>query len=211
MLQASAESVLSNSTAAGHTPGRRRPQHLPRVTERLEIRADHSRTGRDARSRVRGVGESHLQHRRRRGDLTELFRKDLIIELHNEQAVVAKAYKVYRCWVSEYQALPELDANAMQWRSCTWCCKTRMGARHCSAPTNTNLNLNPRIVMVVEDIPLRFARTGRVARLRELTGRDEYAVSGASSADALRLLDALLDDASRKRSRADPRSRFGSG
>jgi phage tail-like protein len=42
----------------------------------------------------------------------EKFRKDLIIELLNEQAVVAKAYKVYRCWVSEYQALPELDANA---------------------------------------------------------------------------------------------------
>lgn len=42
----------------------------------------------------------------------ENFRKDLIIELLNEQGVVAKAYKVYRCWVSEYQALPELDANA---------------------------------------------------------------------------------------------------
>ena len=42
----------------------------------------------------------------------EQFRKDIIIELLNEQAVVAKAYKVYRCWVSEYQALPELDANA---------------------------------------------------------------------------------------------------
>ncbi|HMH20132.1 MAG TPA: phage tail protein [Puia sp.] len=39
------------------------------------------------------------------------FRKDLIIELLNEQGVVAKAYKVYRCWVSDYQALPELDAN----------------------------------------------------------------------------------------------------
>jgi phage tail-like protein len=39
------------------------------------------------------------------------FRKDLIIELLNEQGKVAKAYKVYRCWVSEYQALPELDAN----------------------------------------------------------------------------------------------------
>jgi phage tail-like protein len=39
------------------------------------------------------------------------FRKDLIIELLNEQGRVAKAYKVYRCWVSEYQALPELDAN----------------------------------------------------------------------------------------------------
>ena len=22
------------------------------------------------------------------------------------------AYKIYRCWVSEYQALPDLDANA---------------------------------------------------------------------------------------------------
>jgi len=42
----------------------------------------------------------------------EKFRKDIIIELLNEQGVVAKSYKVYRCWVSEYQALPELDANA---------------------------------------------------------------------------------------------------
>lgn len=42
----------------------------------------------------------------------EKFRKDFIIELLNEEGVVAKAYKVYRAWVSEYQALPELDANA---------------------------------------------------------------------------------------------------
>jgi phage tail-like protein len=40
------------------------------------------------------------------------FRKDIILELLNEQGTVAKAYKVYRCWVSEYQALPEVDANA---------------------------------------------------------------------------------------------------
>jgi phage tail-like protein len=40
------------------------------------------------------------------------FRKDLILELLNEQGAVAKAYKIYRCWVSEYQALPEMDANA---------------------------------------------------------------------------------------------------
>jgi phage tail-like protein len=39
------------------------------------------------------------------------FRRDLIIQLLNEQGMVAKAYKIYRCWVSEYQALPELDAN----------------------------------------------------------------------------------------------------
>ena len=40
------------------------------------------------------------------------FRKDIIIELLNEDSQVVKAYKVYRCWVSEYQAMPELDANA---------------------------------------------------------------------------------------------------
>ncbi|SMC19748.1 conserved hypothetical phage tail region protein [Andreprevotia lacus DSM 23236] len=39
------------------------------------------------------------------------FRKDITIELLNEQGKVALAYKIYRCWVSEYQALPELDAN----------------------------------------------------------------------------------------------------
>jgi len=39
------------------------------------------------------------------------FRKDIIIELYNEAGQVVIAYKVYRCWVSEYQALPDLDAN----------------------------------------------------------------------------------------------------
>jgi phage tail-like protein len=40
------------------------------------------------------------------------FRKDLIIEVYNEAGQLALAYNVYRCWVSEYQALPDLDANA---------------------------------------------------------------------------------------------------
>lgn len=40
------------------------------------------------------------------------FRKDLLIEVMNEAGQVALTYKVYRCWVSEYQALPDLDANA---------------------------------------------------------------------------------------------------
>jgi phage tail-like protein len=40
------------------------------------------------------------------------FRKDVLIEFMNEQGTVAKAYRVFRCWVSEYTALPELDANA---------------------------------------------------------------------------------------------------
>lgn len=40
------------------------------------------------------------------------FRKDLIIELYNEAGQLAIAYKVYRCWVSGFQALPDLDANS---------------------------------------------------------------------------------------------------
>jgi phage tail-like protein len=40
------------------------------------------------------------------------FRKDVIIEMMNEAGQVALSYKVYRCWVSEYQAAPDLDANA---------------------------------------------------------------------------------------------------
>jgi phage tail-like protein len=40
------------------------------------------------------------------------FRKDIIIEVYNEAGQLAIAYKVYRCWVSEYQPMPELDANA---------------------------------------------------------------------------------------------------
>ena len=40
------------------------------------------------------------------------FRKDVIIEMYNEAGQLAIAYQVFRCWVSEYQALPELDASA---------------------------------------------------------------------------------------------------
>src|SRR5689334_9701108 len=40
------------------------------------------------------------------------FRKDIVIEVYNEAGQVVLAYQVFRCWVSEYQALPDLDANA---------------------------------------------------------------------------------------------------
>ena len=39
------------------------------------------------------------------------FRKDVLIEIFNEAGQKVRAYKVYRCWPSEYQALPALDAN----------------------------------------------------------------------------------------------------
>ena len=40
------------------------------------------------------------------------FRRDIVIEMYNEAGQLVLSYKVYRCWVSEYTALPELDANS---------------------------------------------------------------------------------------------------
>jgi phage tail-like protein len=40
------------------------------------------------------------------------FRKDLMLEVYNEAGQLAIRYKLYRCWVSEYQATADLDANA---------------------------------------------------------------------------------------------------
>jgi phage tail-like protein len=40
------------------------------------------------------------------------FRKDIILEIYNEAGQKVLAYHVFRCWVSEYQAAPDLDANA---------------------------------------------------------------------------------------------------
>ena len=40
------------------------------------------------------------------------FRKDVYLEFYNEAGQLVIAYKIYRCWPSEYQALPNLDANS---------------------------------------------------------------------------------------------------
>jgi phage tail-like protein len=40
------------------------------------------------------------------------FRKDVILEIYNEAGQLAFAYKIFRCWVSEFQASADLDANA---------------------------------------------------------------------------------------------------
>jgi phage tail-like protein len=40
------------------------------------------------------------------------FRKDITLELYNEAGQLVIAYNIYRCWVSEFAPMPELDANA---------------------------------------------------------------------------------------------------
>jgi phage tail-like protein len=41
------------------------------------------------------------------------FRKDVVINVQNLQGQVAISYKLFRAWVSDYQALPDLDAGTM--------------------------------------------------------------------------------------------------
>lgn len=40
------------------------------------------------------------------------FRKDILLEVYNEAGQLAITYKIYRCWVSEFQTQADLDANA---------------------------------------------------------------------------------------------------
>jgi len=40
------------------------------------------------------------------------YRKDIFIDVFNEAGQLVLSYKVFRCWVSEFQAMPDLDANA---------------------------------------------------------------------------------------------------
>ncbi|MCB9744481.1 MAG: phage tail protein [Alphaproteobacteria bacterium] len=42
----------------------------------------------------------------------ENLRRDLRVEMMDEAGVVVAVYELYGCWVSEYQAMPELDASA---------------------------------------------------------------------------------------------------
>ena len=40
------------------------------------------------------------------------FRKNITLDVFNEAGLKALSYNLYRCWVSEYQAFPDLDAGA---------------------------------------------------------------------------------------------------
>jgi len=62
------------------------------------------------------------------GASTANFRKDVRIELLNEAGQIVLAYQVYRCWVSEYQALSDLDAGETPWRSSRFVSRTRAGS-----------------------------------------------------------------------------------
>jgi phage tail-like protein len=40
------------------------------------------------------------------------FRKDITVDVFNEAGQLVISYRLYRCWVSEFQSMADLDANA---------------------------------------------------------------------------------------------------
>jgi phage tail-like protein len=54
---------------------------------------------------------ANLVHKFQGDAVPKKFRKDILVDVFNEAGQKVTSYKVYRCWVSEYQALPDLDAN----------------------------------------------------------------------------------------------------
>jgi hypothetical protein len=81
-----------------------------------QVRSHHARARRHPRHGVRASGPTRSgTFGSGLGAEVSLkdFRKDVIIEVYNEAGQFgAIAYKVYRCWVSEFTAMPELDASA---------------------------------------------------------------------------------------------------
>ena len=99
-------------------PRRRRPEHEPQVTRPDRVRADHARARRDPRhefeqwaNKVWDYKNAQAQNADQEVSLKD-FRKDIIIDVFNEAGQKVISYHVFRCWVSEYQSLPDLDANA---------------------------------------------------------------------------------------------------
>ena len=107
--------ALKRIDRGGRAPRRRRPEHVPQVAGPHQVRSDHPRTRRHPRRRRSSAGPTRsgtsARASVRRSSLAD-FRKDIVIDVYNEAGQLALSYRVFRCWVSEYQALPDLDANA---------------------------------------------------------------------------------------------------
>ena len=87
----------------------------PQIAGPHRIRRDHARTRRHPRHRLRSMGQQGLELRRgaRLGGLARRTSARTSSSSSTTRPGSSRSrYKVYRCWVSEYQAMPDLDANA---------------------------------------------------------------------------------------------------
>jgi phage tail-like protein len=77
----------------------------------LEQGVTHDTTFEQWANKVWNYGNAQAAQRDKEVSLKD-FRKDLILDVFNEAGQKVISYLIYRCWVSEYQALPDFDANA---------------------------------------------------------------------------------------------------
>ena len=91
------------------------PELDPQIAGAHRVRSDHAGARRHPRHRVREVGEQGLELRLRARQpkcRSRIFARTSSSRCTTRPGSSSIAYKVFRCWVSEFQALPDLDANA---------------------------------------------------------------------------------------------------
>jgi phage tail-like protein len=98
--------VISHREGGAPSLQRVMPGHTRFEPVTLERGISHDVDFEDWANQVFRLGSAQGQEMALKG-----FRKDVTLELMNEAGQLALAYRLYRCWVSEYSALPELDAN----------------------------------------------------------------------------------------------------
>ncbi len=108
-----ASGLQSTAEVARHRDGgdpsspRRSPGRTEFEAITLERGVTHDREFEAWARKVRDIGAGpHAET-----SLKDL-RKDIALEVLNEAGQVAVSYRIFRCWVSEFQALPDLDAHA---------------------------------------------------------------------------------------------------
>ena len=84
------------------------------------------------------------------------FRKDIVLEVYNESGQKVIAYNIYRCWPSEFAAVPRWMPTAMPWRSSRLSLKTRAGS---ATRRSSNLMSRPLLCPPVDAQGSTF-RTG---------------------------------------------------
>jgi phage tail-like protein len=99
--------VIRHREGGDPSTSRKSPGHTEFEPITLERGVTHDPEFENWANKVWNLGASHGAEMSLKD-----FRKDIVLELYNEAGQLVLAYKIYRCWVSEYEILPDLDANA---------------------------------------------------------------------------------------------------
>ena len=103
-------SALKRTTEPVVAPRGRRPVARAQEPGQVEVRRRDARARRHATTRRSRRGPTSCTRSSSPISLKN-FRKDVIVDVFNEAGQKVLSYQLFRCWVSEFQALPALDAG----------------------------------------------------------------------------------------------------